>query len=95
MGSFSMIVGYFLTISHKSVVIVSCLRCTPSPLTAALHVVDLILWSFALQTVGTYFGLFHQNVFVWKPTTTSSSSRSKQRHQQNNTIKAFNSESLF
>ena len=41
MCSFSMFVGYFLTL-------VSCVVAL-SPLTAALHVVDLTLWSFALQ----------------------------------------------
>ena len=56
-GSFPMIVGYFLTIFPKSVVIVSFLCCNTtsfdcSPL-YTLHVVHLILWSLAC-TVGTY-----------------------------------------
>ena len=73
----------------------SYLCCTLSPLTASLHVVDLILWSLAC-TVGTCIsGRFHQNIFIWKTRATSKSRRSKQRHKQNNIIKAFNSESQF
>ena len=53
LGSFPMIVGYFLTTLPKSVVIVSIFVDMLSPLSAALHVVDLIL-RFLSCTVGTW-----------------------------------------
>ena len=65
-GSFSMFVGYSLTIFPKSVVIVSFLcfiaisfDCSPSR--CGFDPVVL-----CLATVGTFFGCFHQYVFVWK-----------------------------
>ena len=61
---------------------------TLSPLTAALHVVDLILWSFAC-TVGTYFWLisskhiYLENLNYIKKQQERAEAQTKQYHQSN------------
>ena len=68
--------------------LVSCVD-TLSPLTAALHVVDLIL-RFLSCTVGTWsFGLFQQTICVWqhlsyiKKQQEQAEAQTKQYHQSN------------
>ena len=105
MGSFPMLVGYFLDFFPKSVVIVSCFMeihsltlSIFSPLTAALHVVDFILNFFFLHC--GYLGAlvyylisskhWHlENLSYMKKQQEQAEARNKQYHQ------SINNGSLF
>ena len=92
MGSFSMLVGYFLTIFHRSVVIVSCLCCITisfdcSPSCCGFDPVVLCLANhgYLFGFISPKFPCLENLDYI----------KQQQEHQQNNTTKAFNSESLF